>query len=109
MQSPNVTLPSFEELLQSLNGPNPPPLPGRCVQPGAGPTSAQLPAIYQYLLPQPRTDFKPSATSPPPPVNVQHPPPQPKTHSEPSATHPLPIITVDYRANYQTIPGPLGP
>ncbi|KAK0209480.1 hypothetical protein IW262DRAFT_1468732 [Armillaria fumosa] len=85
MQSHNVTLPSFEELLQSLNGQNPPPLFSSRVQPSPGPTSA------------------------PPPVNVQHPPPQPKTHVQPNAKRaPLPIITVNHHG-HQKIPGPLGP
>ncbi|KAK0468854.1 hypothetical protein IW261DRAFT_1012366 [Armillaria novae-zelandiae] len=102
MQSYTVTLPSFDELLQSLNGQNPPPLFGSRVQHSTEPTCVPPPVNGQYPWPQP------NVTSAPPPVNVQHPPPQFKTHSKRSKKSPLPIITVNQHG-HQKIPGPLGP
>ncbi|PBK59200.1 hypothetical protein ARMSODRAFT_1090905 [Armillaria solidipes] len=83
MPSQEVTLPSFDELLHSLNGQNPPPLFGSRVQPSASPT--------------------------PPPVNNHHPEPLPGNRVQPNAEPaPPPIITVNHHG-HQKIPGPLGP
>ncbi|KAK0221202.1 hypothetical protein EDD85DRAFT_264248 [Armillaria nabsnona] len=80
MPSQEVTLPSFDELLRSLNGQDPPPLFGSR---DAGLT--------------------------PPPVNGQHPPPLPGNRIQPNAEPASPPIIIVNHHGHQKIPGPLGP